>query len=257
MNTKKIMLIAGIIVAFLSIVGTGFYFFKKLSPEPKNQNKVTNLQKQQEENNDAVSSWQPEILTDEYYWKKELPYSDVAEKNIPEIIKAANNFISAKIGNDFFQRYIKYYPYQSKVSDSGTIYYLHYIVTIPEKNIDFKTTTHPVDIELTINKDLSLVEPDHIVSLPDCSDINKCLIYIDRNKAINTIIADMDKTDSRTQEILLDWNIHSMQWFMRYDLPNEKLPNCGFKMGGNVSIDFDSFNNKVIKRQENCNFPGV
>ena len=258
MNTKKILLIAGIIVVFLSVVGAGFYFFKKLSPEPKNQNEVIDLQKQQEEkNNGVVPSWQPKISTDEYYWKKELPYSDVAEKNIPEIIKAANNFISTKIGNEFFQRYIKYYPYQSKVSNSGTIYYLHYIVTIPENNIDFNTTTHPVEIELTINKDLSLVKPDQIANLPDCRDINKCLKYIDRNKAINTIIVDMDKTGYKAQEILLDWSIYSMQWFMRYDLPNEKLPNCEFKMGGDVSIDFDSFNNKVIKRQENCNFPGV
>ena len=248
MNTKRLFLIVGIFVISLSIVGVSFYFFKNLLPE---------IKKQKDEKNAAVSSWEPKISTDEWYWKKELPYSDVAEENIPEIIEAADNLISTKIGSEFFQKYVEYYPYQSGVSKSGTIYYLHYIVTIPEEEIDFKSTTHPVEIKLTINKDLSLIKPDQIDNLPDCNDINKCLNNINRNKAINAIIADMDKTDYRAQEILLDWSIYSMQWYMRYDLPNKKLPNCEFKMGGNVSIDFDPSNNKVIKRQESCNFQGV
>ena len=256
MDTKKYLLILVIVIVLFSAGVASFYFLKKSTPEPNNQNnEITNLEKPKETN--ITPSWQPKISIDEYYWKKELPYNDVAEKNIPEIIKAANNFISFKIGNEFFQKYIKYYPYQSKISNSGEIYYLHYIVTIPEKGIDFKTTTHPVEIELTINKDLTLVKPDQITALPDCNDVDKCLSYIDRDKAINTIVADMDKTGYRAQEILLDWSIHSLQWFMRYDLPNEKLPNCEFKMGGDVSIDYNSFNDKIIKRQENCNFPGV
>jgi hypothetical protein len=258
MNTKKILLIVGIIVVSLSVIGTGFYFFKKPSPEPKNQKEIPDLQKQQEEKNDeTTSSWQPKISTAEYYWEKELRYSDIDEKNIPEVIKAANNIISTKVGKEFFDKYIKYYPYQSSVSNSGTIFYLHYIVTIPEKNIVFKTTTHPTEIELIINKDLSLTKPEQITSLPDCKDINQCLKFVDRNKAINAVIADMEKNNYKAEEILLDYDFYSMKWHMRYDLPKEKLPNCEFKMGGNVSIYFDAFNNKVLKRQENCNFRGV
>jgi len=241
MRLQKFLLIAVIVIGFIGVWKIYFLI-------PKGQEK---------KNNETTSLWQPKILIDEYSWKKELPNRAVAEENIPEIIKAANNFISEKIGKEFFERYIKYYPYRSSVSNSGEIYYLHYLVIIPEKGIDFKTTTHPVEIELTIKKDLSLIKPDEIARLPDCHKISSCLNYLNKDKAIKAVIADMDKIGYRAPEILFDWKLNSLQWFIRYDLPSEKLPNCKFKMGGSVSIYFDSFNDKIIKRQEDCNFPGI
>jgi hypothetical protein len=194
----------------------------------------------------------PRISIDEYYWKRSLPYSEVAEDNIPGIIKAADNLIAEEIGREFFQKYIKYYPYQSRISNDGNIYYLHYIVTIPEKGINYKTTTHPVEIELAIRKDLTLVKPIH---LPDCTNLNKCLDYADRAKAVEVITADMKALGYQAPEILLDWNFES--WHMRYDVPHEKMPNCEFNKGGDISIYFNAAENKIVKREEHCDFPFV
>ena len=131
MNKKILMIGCIVVIVLFGLMGSIFYYLNKQKiPES--------------------SSWQPKISTDNWYWKKEIENKAVEEKNIPEIIKATNDYISDKVGEEYFNKYIKYNPYQSMVNPDLTYYYLHYLVTIPEKGIDFDTTTHPIDIQLNV-----------------------------------------------------------------------------------------------------------
>ena len=139
-------------------------------------------------------------------------------------------------------------------------YYLHYLVTIPEKGIDFDTTTHPIDIQLNVKlsqetKSIESIEP--LKPLTDCHDISKCFNILDRDAMIKIIVDDMKRTGYKAEAIVLDWNFYNFEWYARYDLPNEKTPLCKFKMGGTVSIRVDSLNNKITERKFDCNSPGI
>ncbi len=253
MNTKRNLLITGIIVIFFGIAGTGFYFFKKSLPEQNNSPGQNN------------QTWPPKISINTEDWGAAIDYSGVKEKIIsntlgPKIIKTANAYISNKIGEEFFNKYVKLVNYHPDF-DAGI--WLDYVVMIPEKNISFKTTSSPVLIRLYLKKDLSLEKPEQIASLPDCRDINRCLSFADRQKAIEAVISDIEKSgyEKVAYGISIRWMFslaeHSMLWDLQYNLPGE-LPNCKNSFGGNiVQLYYNAFNDQIIEREEDCYVPGI
>jgi hypothetical protein len=234
-------------------ISTGHIFFSREVLEKTVNDSKNEVCVKKDETEQELS-----ISIAEYYWKEEIPYNDILEENIPDVIEATNSYISNKIGEEFFDKYFHYYPYLSRISNSGEIYYLDYIVLIPEKDIDYKTTTHPVLVDIKISKDYELLDPSQIEELPDCSSPNDCLKYLDRERAMNTIQNDMEIKGYIDEEILFDWDIYALQYHLRYDLPCGFI-DCSFPeiVGSSVSIYYDAFKDEVIERDEYFNHIGT
>lgn len=240
------------ILVIVILGGGGYYYYQNFYQKEKKQpEKISDLSDLQ--NKISIDpDWPliPGINTN----------PSLSEKNIPEIIAAANKYISDIVGEEFFKKYIKYNPGSSTTSEDGSIYYLDYIVTIPEKGIDFKTTTHPTKIEINLKKDLSLVNPVSFITGPNCRDLTKC-DFITREEVLEIAKLELEKEGISPEELkgfVVDFLFQNRSfWRIKFNLPQEKTPKCEFKMGGWVSFTIDALTKTIGQKERNCYFPGV
>ncbi len=198
------------------------------------------------------------VKVEDYFWDVEKREdSGLEQSEIPEIVEGANKLLAAKLGEEFFDSYVKYSPERSAKYGSLGQYDLTYIVTIPEKDIAFKTTSHPVVINLSLNQDLSLVLPEQLEDLPNCVLLMDCLSYLDKQAALEAAASDIKKRNIKVTDITLDWDLKTKEWYINYLVSKETMKECEFDLGGNVTLYFDAVKNEITKTEEACNVPGL
>lgn len=201
-----------------------------------------------------IENWQPPITIDEWYWSNEDWFSVDQHQSVVDF---ANNYISQKVGIDYFNQHFQFDTHESSVSRDGNFYYLRYDLFIPSKGLAEKTTTHPTsfyfqfkksDNQITLEKDgLSEITPNDIAIL-------KQEAFIDKNQALNIAKAYIQKNFPLPEKVLIDFEIFS--WRIRYEIPKELSPQCEFGMGAQVTLFINTLTREVSE-QIDCNFPGT
>ena len=259
-NHKRFQLISLTVLVLITVLTAAFFIRVK-----RNEGKIVQQNTIVIENNlpDSKTTGDESykalnVKVEDYFWDVEKREdSGLEQSEIPEIVEGANKLLASKLGEGFFDSYVKYSPERSAKYGSLGQYDLTYIITVPEKDIAFKTTSHPVVINLSINKDLSLVLPEQLENLPNCTLLTDCLNYLNKQAALEVAASDIKKRGFNVTDITLDWDLKTKEWYINYLVSQESMQDCEFNIGGNVSIYYDATKNEITKTEEACNIPGL
>ncbi len=127
-----------------------------------------------------------------------------SQSTVPDqILRNSNNFIKSKVGEDFFDKYIRADFHDTKEINSK--YYMVYTLKIPEKPyVDTK-------IKFTVDSTGRIIDKANIVGLPDClSNPEKCQFNVDEEQA-KKIAA-----ENNFKQGIKDWKVE-FKWEPKYD----------------------------------------
>lgn len=127
-----------------------------------------------------------------------------SESTIPEnILKSSNRFIVSRVGQEFFDEYIKPDIRETKYVDSK--YYMVYNFRIPEKPfVDNK-------IKFEVDSAGQVLNRENVIGLPDCgTDPGKCQFNINEEQA--RLIA----KENNFKEGIKDWKA-VFKWDPKYN----------------------------------------
>ncbi len=130
-------------------------------------------------------------------------YTD-SQSNVPEnVLKRSNSFIVSKVGQEFFDSYIK--PDFQETKKINSKYYMVYNFKIPDKPyVDNK-------IKFEVDSTGRIINQGNIIGLPDCNaDPGKCEFNINEEQA--TQIA----KDNNFEEGIKAWKVE-FKWTPKYN----------------------------------------
>ena len=155
-----------------------------------------------------------------YFWDRETDSRLLEDNQADNAIRFADSYLSEKLGSYFFDNFVEYFPPKSKLSKDGT-YYLSYIIKIPEKGIDYKTTTYPVTLSI------SLAKKQDEFSVINANNIDKSVIegkFISRDEALSIVKEELQKENAPLpEEVSVSFNPTSARWSI-HETPPEALP---------------------------------
>jgi hypothetical protein len=127
-----------------------------------------------------------------------------SQKNVPDtVLKNSNDFIVSRVGEDFFNKYIK--PDFRDTKEIKSKYYMVYSFKIPDKPyVDTK-------IKFTVDSTGRVTDKDNVIGLPDClSSPEKCQFNIDKERAIQIA------KDNKFEQGIKDWKTE-FKWAPKYN----------------------------------------
>ena len=214
MNTKKIFIF---VLAIFVIMAGVFFALRTFYPVSISQNLAPQdsggqkLSLQIDVNDRAWDNWEGQTT------KLERDRF-LADSTSAEAVKFADSYLSGKLGATFFKNFVSYFPVRSGLMKNG-FYSLYYLLKIPEKGIDYKTTTYPVILDITFQKREGNFEVLTFQSLPPSYDVNKAVIdgnFIGRDDTLSLLKQELLKENAPTLEkIELTFNPHTANWIVR------------------------------------------
>jgi len=183
-----------------------------------------------------------------------LKKQPIQQSTEEKVIKAANEYVCEKLGQDFCEKYVSNDLSSNSIAADRSVYYLVYQVSMPQKGI----TT---GFQITQRADLT--KPKEIDFLPDCKIISEC-DFLPQSKIEAIVQADMNKYGIKSDRVQIDLKFENYgpetpsRWLINYSIPQEKTPQCkDFKMGGEVYMEIAALSGKVIKSEFDCSAPGI
>lgn len=261
-NSNKILIIILGLLLLITTGATGYFAYQNYQlkkqalpsqPLPIHQGGINNLS-QSPNNNLSAGDWQPIIEIDEYYWNSDDWF---AVEQHQDIISFANNYISQKVGIDYFDKHFQLSTSESSISQDGKSYYLRYDLFIPSKGIVKKGTTHPTSFYFKFKKSDNqiIIEKDGLSNIaPDDISVLKQETFINKNQALNIAKTYIQKDFPLPEKALIDFGIFF--WKVSYDISKELSPQCEFGMGARIILTINALTQEVSE-QIDCNFPGV
>lgn len=220
MNKKIPFPIAIIIIVVCVILVGGLVVWQYLKMPKEIEMSLENLELEKPEIGNE-EKWFPQIeIGGSYFWDRETDPRLSGDSHASSAIAFADSYLSEKLGPYFFENFIEYFPPKSKLSKEGT-YYLSYLIKIPEKGIDYKTTTYPVTLSIAFAK------KQNGFLVFTVNDIDKSIIerkFISRNEALSIVKEELQKEGaSLPEEVSIRFNPTSAKWSIN-ETPPPGLP---------------------------------
>ncbi|HKB84987.1 MAG TPA: hypothetical protein VKD08_02370 [Ignavibacteriaceae bacterium] len=126
-----------------------------------------------------------------------------SQSNVPDtVLKSSNQFIISKVGQDFFDKYIK--PDFQNTKKIASQYQMVYTFKMPEKMYVDAKIKFTVDTTGQVNK-------ENVTGLPDClSNPEKCQFNINRDQAVQIA------KENDFGEGIKDWKVE-FKWEPKYN----------------------------------------
>jgi hypothetical protein len=127
-----------------------------------------------------------------------------SQSNVPDnVLKKSNGFIVSRVGQDFFDNYIK--PDFRETKKINSKYYMVYDFKMPGKPyVDSK-------IKFEVDSTGNVLNRENVIGLPDCvTDPGKCEFNIDEEQAIQIA------KDNNFKQGIKDWKVE-FKWEPKYN----------------------------------------
>ncbi len=127
-----------------------------------------------------------------------------SQSNVPDnVLKNSNRFIVSRVGQEFFDNYIK--PDFRETKKINSKYYMVYDFKIPDKPyVDSK-------IKFEVDSTGNVLNRENVIGLPDCvADPGNCEFNIDEEQAIQIA------KDNNFKQGIKDWKVE-FKWEPKYN----------------------------------------